>query len=161
MNRRFTNQSIYIQGNLYLNLWDCQSSPKVNNAFVTGPTRISINNVTFMEHSNVNSFVNSSLTTGIFKVHVSDHFQVFRESCIISSWHELRRLFRQQAQYKQKKYRIIKTKKSQVATLYNVIYAYNWFPEIFTGLYDIYFPKRKVEIKQKTFSSTWLTKGLL
>ena len=152
MNRSSTNQPIHIQGDLYLSIWDYQSSLKVNKYLnllfqhsfilaVTRPTRVP---KTLMKHLNTNSFAHSSIATRIFKVDVSDRFPVFRKSRLISSWLEQKRLFCHQVRFKQKKYRIVKIIKrvnwTNVANLFNVIPAYSWFPEIFTGLYDIYFP---------------------
>ena len=39
--------------------------------------------------------------------------------------------------------------------------AYNEFLRIFLGLYNEAFPKQKIKIKQKSFNSPWMTKGLV
>ena len=38
--------------------------------------------------------------------------------------------------------------------------AYKQFLEIFSGVYDVAFPKQKVKNKNKTLNSFWITKGL-
>ena len=38
--------------------------------------------------------------------------------------------------------------------------SYNIFLDKFIKLYDIAFPERKVEIKQKNLTSPWITRGL-
>ena len=39
-------------------------------------------------------------------------------------------------------------------------YSYNIFLERFIKIYDQAFPERKIEIKQKNLSSSWISKGL-
>ena len=39
--------------------------------------------------------------------------------------------------------------------------VHNKFLRIFLGLYNEAFPKQKIKIEQKSFNSTWITKGLV
>ena len=90
----------------------------------------------------------------ILKVDVSDHFPVFLvdESSQIDSSKKETFVNR----------RVLSSKNSEEVnwTLHNVTHAYNRFLEIFTGLYNIAFSKRKLKIKQKTLNSPSMTKGL-
>lgn len=83
-----TDQPIYIQDDLNLNLLDYQSCSKVNKYLnllfqysvvqpVSRPTRICKNNATSIDHKNTTSFVDSSITTGLLKINVLDYFLVF------------------------------------------------------------------------------------
>ena len=38
--------------------------------------------------------------------------------------------------------------------------AYENFTEIFSSLYDEYFPKKKIELKPQKYNNLWITKGI-
>ena len=47
-----------------------------------------------------------------------------------------------------------------VTTLQNSKVACNGVLEIFSGLYDIVFPKQNIKFRDKTFKRSWKSKGL-
>ena len=97
----------------------------------------------------------------ILKVDVSDHFPVFLvdESSQIDS--SKKETFVNRRVLSSKNSEEFKRLLKEVNwTLHNVTHAYNRFLEIFTGLYNIAFSKRKLKIKQKTLNSPSMTKGL-
>ena len=97
----------------------------------------------------------------ILKGDVSDHFPVFLvdESSQIDS--SKKETFVNRRVLSSKNSEEFKRLLKEVNwTLHNVTHVYNRFLEIFTGLYNIAFSKRKLKIKQKTLNSPSMTKGL-
>ena len=97
-----------------------------------------------------NSFVDSSVTRGILNVDVSDHFSVSlvdKSSQIDSSKKDT---FVTRRDFSCKNIAEFKKLSREVNwILHNVNHAHDRLLEIFTGLYNIAFPKRKLRIKQK------------
>ena len=83
-----SNKAIYVVGDTNLNLIDYEMNIKVKNYLnllfqknfipvINKPTRVSRNNVTIIDHININHFLNNDIHSGIMTADISDHFPIF------------------------------------------------------------------------------------
>ena len=111
-----------------------------------------------------NTIIDSEVQSGIIKTDISDHFAVFALMRTSLVQPNIKKTFIKRDINEDS----IKYFKSILNSVdWNLITqtstpdsSYNIFLDKFIKLYDIAFPERKVEIKQKNLTSPWITRGL-
>ena len=111
-----------------------------------------------------NTIIDSEVQSGIIKTDISDHFAVFALMRTSLVQPNLKKTFIKRDINEDS----IKYFKSILNSVdWDLITqtttpdsSYNIFLDKFIKLYDIAFPERKVEIKQKNLTSPWITRGL-
>ena len=171
-----SNKNIHIAGGFNLNLLDHGNNKKVqtylNLIYQSGliptinkPTRVTRKTATIIDHILANSFLDTNFQTMIFKADISDHFSIcfLLQSTMPKIENKVtyitRRITKQDAieKFNQDLYKIswddiIKNK--------NPNEAYNMFLQKVKVLYDQYFPKQFIKIKEKDLRSPWITRGI-
>ena len=168
--------SIYITGDLNLNLLDYKTNAKVKSylnlifshsfiPLINKPTRISKNNATVIDHILTNTFINNDYKSGIIKTDISDHFPVFIiADAELNKTHKTEFIFKREIN----SVNLSEFNESLLTVDWNNLLnstdsniAYNEFLKIFLTHYDSFFPKKKIQIKSKNITSPWITKGIV
>ena len=174
--RNVCNKPMFLVGDfLNINVIDYESNKVVKNfvdlCFQHGlipifnkPTRVTKQNATAIDHIIMNS-LNPSVSTGIIKCDVTDHFPVFVTSEILIS---------KMTNDESTIYKIIINDKSIQRFKCRLNYinwcflenisctnkAYEQFLRIFSEIYDEVFPIKTIKVKNKDLLSPWITKGI-
>ena len=173
--KKDSKKSIYITGDLNLNLLDYKTNAKVKSylnlifshnfiPLINKPTRISKNNATIIDHILTNTF-NNDYKSGIVKTDISDHFPVFIiTDAELNKTHKTDFIFKREIN----SVNLSKFKESLLTINWNDLHsftdpniAYDEFLKIFSAHYDSFFPKKKIQIKSKNITSPWITKGIV
>ena len=163
-----TDKTCFLVGDLNLNLIDCQSNAKVRDFVnlifqhslvptVNKPTRVTKNNATLIDYIITNSFMDQENLAGILKIDVSEHFPIFTISV------------KQRPDSSDKKVRIRKRmiNADSIQEFRDVLSEIDWgnlyeyFLNVFSGIYDLALPLKTFSVKRKTLQNPWMTKGLL
>ena len=104
--------------------------------------------------------------SGIITADISDHFPIFliSKDLTLDSSNELTHITKREINDKSTAYFQNLPSIVDWTHVINENFsnnAYNEFLRIFLGLYNEAFPKQKIKIKQKSFNSPWMTKGLV
>ena len=174
--KKFNNKPIYITGDFNLNLLDYKTNAKVksylNIIFAHGfipvinkPTRISKNNATVIDHLLTNKFINENYSTGIIKTDISDHFPVFFiTETEVNKKEKSNFVFKREindTNLREFNETLLGVNWANVLRNTDPNTAYNDFIKIFLSHYNIFFPKKKIQIKTKSQSSPWITTGII
>ena len=134
---------------------------------INKPTRVTKHTATAIDNIITNCIINSDFKSAIVKTDLSDHFPIIfinelirvptptddMEKCVY------KRDFTENA-FNCFKQALFETSWDSVKNLKQPNEAYNKFLEIFTELYEEYFPIRKIKIKPKRALSPWITNGI-
>ena len=159
-----------------LNLLDYKDNAKVKSyldlilshsfvPLINKPTRVSKKNATVIDHILTNSYIIKNYITGIVKTDISDHFPVFsiaekKVSKIQKTDFVIKREINND-NLENFNDALTKVDWSKVFHSSDPNKAYDEFLNIFTSLYDIYFPIKKIKIKSKNLASPWITTGII
>ena len=173
------NKTFFLAGDVNINLLDFQTNKKVQSFVnlmfgfsmiptINKPTRVTKHTATAIDNIITNCIINSDFKSAIVKTDLSDHFPIIfinelmrvpaptddLENCVY------KRDFTENALncFKQA---LFETSWDSVKNLKQPNEAYNKFLEIFTELYQEYFPIRKIKIKPKRALSPWITNGIV
>ena len=176
---KHSNKKLYLTGDFNLNLLDYTTNTKVKTfvnllfqhgliPLINKPTRVTRRTATVIDLIITNQFDNSSLTTGIIKTQIADHFLIFLVSKDIN------------INVENNKSTIVKRRINDITiqTFKNLLKEMDWelvyqtenaneaykvFLKLFIKQYEKAFPKVEIKIKTKSLSllSPWMTKGLL
>ena len=134
---------------------------------INRPTRVTKSSATIIDHVLTNTIIDSEVQSGIIKTDISDHFAVFALMRTSLVQPNLKKTFiKRDINEDSIKYfkSILNSVDWDLITLITQTTtpdsSYNIFLDKFIKLYDIAFPERKVEIKQKNLTSPWITRGL-
>ena len=176
-NNAKTNKSIYLAGDLNLNVLDYENNTKVKNFFnmifqhglipvINKPTCVTKKSASAIDHIITNSFLTNEIKTGIIKTDVSDHFPIFLicdkfnfDGCPVNNFIFKRYINDTSLQHFENSLNSINWYKIQKINCPNE--AYDEFLKTFSSCYEVSFPKVKIKIKSKSFLSPWITKGLI
>ena len=129
------------------------------------PTRVTRKTATIIDHVFTNSFIDTNLQTMIFKGDISDHFPIcfLLQSTMPKTENKVtystKRITKKDAieKFNQDLY---KTSWDDIIKNKNPNEAYNMFLQRVKVLYDQYFPKQYMKIKEKDLRSPWKTRGI-
>ena len=143
-------------------MFEFNMTPTINK-----PTRVTKYTATAIDNIITNYIINSDFKSAIVKTDLSNHFPIVfvnelmrvptstddMENCVY------KRDFTENALncFKQA---LFETSWDSVKNLKQPSKAYNKFIEIFTELYEEYFPIRKIKIRPKRALSPWITNGI-
>ena len=166
---------LFLVGDLNMNSLDYSINTNVRDFFnlifqngifslINRPTRVTKSSATIIDHVLTNTIIDSEVQSGIIKTDISDHFAVFALMRTSLVQPNLKKTFIKRDINEDS----IKYFKSILNSVdWDLITqtttpdsSYNIFLDKFIKLYDIAFPERKVEIKQKNLTSPWITQGL-
>ena len=161
------NKTFFLAGDFNINFLDFETNKKVQSFVnlmfefsmiptINKPTRVTKHTATAIDNIITNCIINSDFKSAIVKTDLSDHFPIIfinelmrvptptddMENCVY------KRDFTENALncFKQA---LFETSWDSVKNLKQPNEAYNKFLEIFTELYEEYFPIRKIKIKPK------------
>ena len=128
------------------------------------PTRATKSNATIIDHILTKTLIDLHIQSGIIKTDISDHFAVFS---LLKTNLELTNIKKtiikkdiNEGSMKYFKTIFNNTDWDLLTQTWSTNDSYNMFLERFIKIYDQAFPERKIEIKQKNLSSSWISKGL-
>ena len=132
---------------------------------INKPTCDTNHNATIIDHILANSF-DSKIDTGILKVDISDHFQIFFSSKSINVKTSQDPVFATKHDISPFTLSLLKEKVLKVDwgllhTIKDPNEFYKKFSNVFSNLYEIAFPKIKMKVNSKYRISPWITRGLL
>ena len=173
--RNVRNKPVFLVGDLNINVIDYESNKVVKNfvdlcfqhgfiPIINKPTRVTKQNATAIDHIITNS-LNSSISTGIIKCDVTDHFPVFVTSEVLIS----KMMNEQSTIYKRIindksiqnfKYRLSSINWCFLENISCTNKAYEQFLTIFSEIYNEVFPIKIIKVKNKDLLSPWITKGI-
>ena len=150
-----------------LNVLDHDNCKKVQNfldllfqnniiPIINKPTRVTKKTATAIDHIITNCFVDTNFKTAIFKSDISDHFLicVFLSPMIDENKNEVTYIYKRNInsetieKFNQKLYEI---DWNEVKSCEHPSESYEIFLTKFLNIYDDFFPKKKIEVKGKTF----------
>ena len=172
-----SNKLFYATGDFNLNVLDYNKNEKVtkflNLTFEYGfvpvinkPTRVTKNSATAIDHIITNSLLHRTIYTGILKLDISDHLQIFliakTEKKMIpeGKLQITKRLINKKTKEKFKNALQETTWGNEISSKQSDS-AYEPFLNKFTSLYDKNFEKFAVTVKSKTLKNPSITKGIL
>ena len=128
------------------------------------PTRATKLSATMIDHILTKPLIDLHIQSGIIKTDISDHFAVFS---LLKTNLELTNIKKtiikkdiNEGSMKYFKTIFNNTDWDLLTQTSSTNDSYNMFLERFIKIYDQAFPERKIEIKQKNLSSSWISKGL-
>ena len=132
---------------------------------INKPTRVKRKTATAIDHILTNSFIDTTIKTGIIKSDVSDHFPIclFIPSEKISAESEIvyiyKRIINDEtiAAFAQNLY---ESNLNEIESIPNPNDAYSIFLEKFRTMHDKHFPLKKIKLKTKDLKSPWITAGI-
>ena len=132
---------------------------------INKPTRVKRKTATAIDHILTNSFIDTTIKTGIIKSDVSDHFPIclFIPSEKISAESEIvyiyKRIINDEtiAAFAQNLY---ESNLNEIESIPNPNDAYSIFLEKFRTMHDKHFPLKKIKLKTKDLKSAWITAGI-
>ena len=166
---------LFLVGDLNINSSDYSINTNVRDFFnlifqngtfllINRPTRVTKSSATIIDHVLTNTIIDSGVQSGIIETDISDHFTVFALTRTSLVQPNLKKAFiKQDVNEDSIKYfkSILNSVDWDLITQTTTLdSSYNIFLDKFIKLYDIAFPERKVEIKQKNLTSRWITRGL-
>ena len=171
-----SNKNIHIAGDFNLNLLDHDNNKKVQTYLIliyqsglfptiNKPTRVTRKTATIIDYILTNSFIDTNFQTMIFKADISDHFPIcFRLQSTMPKIENkvtyiTKRITKQDVieKFNQDLY---KTSWDDIIKNENPNEAYKMFLQKVKVLYDQYFPKQYIKIKEKHLRSPWITTGI-
>ena len=172
------NKTFFLAGDFNINLLDFETNKKVQSFVnlmfefsmiptINKPTRVTKHTATAMDNVITNCSLNSDFKSAIVKTDLFDHFPIIfinelmrvptpaddMENCVH------KQDFTENA-FNCFKQALFETSWDSVKNLKQPNEAYNNL-EIFTELYEEYFPIRKIKIKPKRALSPWITNGIV
>ena len=166
---------LFLVGDLNMNSLDYSINTIVRDFFnlifqngifplINRPTRVTKSSATIIDHVLTNTIIDSEVQSGIIKTDISDHFAVFAlmRTSLVQPYLKKTSIKRDVNEDSIKYFNSILNSVdwdliTQTTTPDS---SYNIFLDKFIKLYDIAFPERKVEKKQKNLTSPWITRGL-
>ena len=132
---------------------------------INKPTLVSKNTATALYHIFINSVTTTKFKTGIIKSDISDHFPTFfvADYNIYIKETKERFVFSRDLpdiSVKKFKYKLRTVSWDSITNLSDTNKTYDNFIEIFSSLYDEYFPKKKIKLKPQKHNSPWIAKGI-
>ena len=131
---------------------------------INKPTRVTRKSFSAIDHVITNALFNTCFKAGIIKTDISDHFPIFFACKCIDQLQKpatqetFKRFYNKEGieAFKRKLHQVNWT---EIENNECPNKAYEKFLELFRKLYDKYFPKTKIKIKQKRLFSPWITNG--
>ena len=167
------NKTLFLAGDFKINVLDYENNKKVQNFVnlmipaINKPTRVTSYTATAIDNIITNSILDKDFKSAIIKTNLSDHFPV---TFVI----KLKTKFSPNNQVDQFifkrdfnentltlfKQNLFETSWDSVKKIDDSNESYNKFLEIFSSLYEKYFPLTKVKLKPKRKNSPWITNGI-
>ena len=172
-----SNKLFYAAGDFNFNVLDYNKNEKVteflNLAFEYGfvpvidkPTRVTKNTGIAIDHIFTNSLLHRTITPGILKLDISDHFPIFliaktdKKITLEGKVQITKRLINNKTKEKFKN-ALEEMTWDDVISSKQTDSVYEAFLDKITSLYDKIFEKFPVTVKSKTLKNPWVTKGIL
>ena len=171
------NKKIFFLGDFNINSLDYTTNDKVRKfidlmfskgmlSVINRPTRISKNKFSCIDHIYTNSFLNSSIISGIVKTDISDHFPVFIVDKSINRTNYPDKIEKHVRMINEKnltKFKNLLNERDWTILLntQDPNSSYDNFIKQFLNLYEKCFPLKKIVIKRKNLLSPWITGGLM
>ena len=128
------------------------------------PTRATKSSATIIDHILIKTLIDTHIQSGIIKTNISDHFAVFSSLKTNLELTNIKKTIIKkdinEGSMKYFKTIFNNTDWDLLTQTSSTNDSYNIFIERFIKIYDQAFPERKIEIKQKNLSSSWISKGL-
>ena len=169
-------KEVIMAGDFNMNLLDFEQNNKVQNVLnimfghsmmpvINKPTRVTKNAATAIDHIFINSVTTTKFKTGIIKSDISDHFPIFfvADYNIHIKETKKRFIFRRNLSdisVEKFKYKLHTVSWDSTTNCLDTNKAYDNFIEIFSSLYDEFFPKEKIKLKPQKYNNHWITKGI-
>ena len=136
---------------------------KYRRFYINKPTRVTRKTTTAIDYIFTNSFIDTTIKTGIIIRYVSDQFPIclFIPSEKVSVENEIVYMYKRiindetiEAKITQNLY---ENNLNDIESIRNPNDAYSIFLEIFRTIYDKHFPLKKIKSKTKDLKSPWIT----
>ena len=136
---------------------------KYRRFYINKPTRVTRKTTTAIDYIFTNSFIDTTIKTGIIIRYVSDQFPIclFIPSEKVSVENEIVYMYKRiindetiEAKITQNLY---ENNLNDIESIRNPNDAYSIFLEIFRTMYDKHFPLKKIKSKTKDLKSPWIT----
>ena len=173
---KFQEKPLFIVGDLNINSLDYSRNIHVHDFFnfdfqnsifpvINRPTKVTKSSATLIDHILTKTVIDTHTQSGIIKTDTSDHFAVLSlNKTNLEQTNIKKTIIKRDINEDSMKYfkTIINSNDWDLLTqtLSTNDDSYNTFLERFIKIHDQAFPERKIKIKQKNLSSTWISKGL-
>ena len=132
---------------------------------INKPTRVTRKTATAIDHILTNSFIDTTIKTGIIKSDVSDHFPIclFIPSEKVSVENEIVYIYKiiiNDETIEAFTQNLYENSLNDAENIRNPNDASSIFLEKFRTMYDKHFPLKKIKLKTKDFKSPWITAGI-
>ena len=130
------------------------------------PTRVTRKTTTAIDYIFTNSFIDTTIKTGIIIRYVSDQFPIclFIPSEKVSVENEIvymcKRIINDETSEAKITQNLYENNLNDIESIRNANDAYSIFLEIFRTMYDKHFPLKKIKSKTKDLKSPWITAGI-
>ena len=172
------NKTLFLAGDFNINVLDYENNKKVQNFVnlmfefsmiptINKPTRVTSYTATAIDNIITNSILDKDFKSAIIKTDFSDHFSVIFVIKLKTKFSPnnqvdqfiFKRDFNENTLtlFKQN---LFETSWDSVKKIDDPNESYNKFLEIFSSLYEKYFPFTKVKLKPKRKNSPWITNGI-
>ena len=172
------NKTLFLAGDFNINVLDYENNKKVQNFVnpmfefstiptINKPTRVTSYTATAIDNIITNSILDKDFKSAIIKTDLSDHFPVIFVIKLETKFSPnnqvdqfiFRRDFNENTPtlFKQN---LFETSWDSVKKIDDSNESYNKLLEIFSSLYEKYFPLTKVKLKPKRKNSPWITNGI-
>ena len=174
--RNVRNKPLFLVGDLNINVIDYESNKIVKKfvdlcfqdgliPIINKPTRVTKKHATAVDHIITNSFLNSSISTGIIKTDVTDHFPTFVTSKVLISKSTndestIHKRIINDKTVQHFKYRLSYINWCFLENISCTNKAYEQFLRIFSEIWDEVFPIKMIKVKNKDLLSPWITNGI-
>ena len=132
---------------------------------INKPTRVTKNTATTIDYILIKSVTTTTFILGIIKSDILDYFPTFfvADYNIHIKDTKERFIFRHtlsDISVEKFKYKLHIVSWDSITNSSDTNKAYDNFVEIFSSLYDEYFPKKKIKLKPQKYNNPWITKGM-
>ena len=167
---------VIMAGDVNMNLLDFEENKNVQNFLnitfghsmmpvINKPTCVTKNIATAIDNIFINSVTTTKFKTEIIKSNILDHFSIFSMAdCNIHIKETKERfIFRcnlSDISVEKFKFKLPTVSWDSITNSSDTNKAYDNFIEIFSSLFDEYFPKKKIELKPQKYNNPWITKRI-
>ena len=132
---------------------------------INKPTRVTRKTATVIDHIVINSFIDTTIKTGIIKSDISDNFLtcLFILSEKVSVENEIVYIYKRvinDETMEASTQNLYESSLNDIESIPNANKAYSIFLEKFRTMYNKHFPLKKIKLKTKDLKSPWITTGI-
>ena len=132
---------------------------------INKPPRVTRKTATAIDHVLTNTFIDTTIKTGIIKSDISDHFPIclFIPSEKVSTESEIVYIYKRiinDETIESFTQNLYENNLNEIESIPNPNDAYSIFLEKFRTMYDKHFPLKKIKLKTKDLKSAWITAGI-